>query len=93
MDNIEPEVGNYLKQVRREISLEDDKLYILLGIKWYGLGMFVREEKYGKEIKATKLYEVRKGDFILIVFLLQRFFCCSRKRTRGLSCLKRISNF
>lgn len=57
-------IGDYLKQIRRQVILEDHIKYKLLGVKWYGQGMFLREEKYGKEIKAEKLYQVKKGDFV-----------------------------
>lgn len=57
-------LGDVLEPVRREVRLEDGKVYKLLGVKWYGLGVFVREEKTGKEIKADKLYQVKTGDFI-----------------------------
>lgn len=57
-------IGDYLNQVRRQVVLEDNQLYKLLGVKWYGMGMFLREEKYGKDIKADKLYRVKKGDFV-----------------------------
>ncbi|MBP7583464.1 MAG: restriction endonuclease subunit S [Spirochaetes bacterium] len=57
-------IGDFLKQVRREVILKDNVQYKLLGVMWYGKGMFLREEKYGKEIKAEKLYRVNKGDFV-----------------------------
>jgi type I restriction enzyme S subunit len=57
-------IGHYLKQVKREVRLEDGKEYKLLGVKWYGQGMFLREIKKGKEIKADKLYQVKEGDFV-----------------------------
>lgn len=57
-------IGDFLKQVKRQVILEDNKKYKLLGVKWYGQGMFLREEKYGKEIKAEKLYRVHTGDFV-----------------------------
>ena len=57
-------IGNFLKQVKRQVVLEDEKLYKLLGVKWYGQGMFLREEKFGNDIKAEKLYLVHTGDFV-----------------------------
>lgn len=57
-------IGDYLKQVKRQVRLEDNKKYKLLGVRWYGQGMFLREEKLGKEIKADKLYRVHTGDFV-----------------------------
>jgi type I restriction enzyme S subunit len=57
-------MGNYLKQIKRQVMIEANKRYKLLGVKWYGKGMFLREEKLGKEIKAKKLYRVQTGDFL-----------------------------
>lgn len=57
-------IGDFLKQVKREVILKDNETYSLLGVKWYGKGMFLREVKKGKEIKAKKLYMVKKGDFV-----------------------------
>ncbi|OPY75056.1 MAG: Type-1 restriction enzyme EcoKI specificity protein [Syntrophorhabdus sp. PtaU1.Bin153] len=57
-------LSSFLTQVRRQEKLEDDGVYRLLGVKWYGRGVFVREEKKGKEIKTDRLYRVKTGDFI-----------------------------
>lgn len=57
-------IGKFLKQIKREIILEPEIRYNLLGVKWYGKGVFVRESKLGKEIKAKKLFKVCSGDFI-----------------------------
>ncbi|MBW7840905.1 MAG: hypothetical protein H3C36_14990, partial [Chitinophagaceae bacterium] len=57
-------IGDVLKEVSREKRLDPNTKYRLLGVKWYGKGVFLREEKYGNEIKATKLYEVKQRDFI-----------------------------
>ena len=57
-------IGDILKEVSREKKIDPNTKYGLLGVKWYGKGVFLREEKYGKEIKATKLYQVKQGDFI-----------------------------
>jgi type I restriction enzyme, S subunit len=63
-------IGDFLKQVKRQVVLNDDETYKLLGVKWYGKGMFLREEKTGKEIKAEKLYRVKKA-YLLGKVLLQ----------------------
>jgi len=57
-------IGNALKEISREQRIDSNAKYRLLGVKWYGKGVFLREEKYGHEIKATKLYQVKNGDFI-----------------------------
>src|SRR5690606_2739317 len=52
------------QEVKRPEPVDDDKLYRLLGVKWYAQGAFVREEKRGAEIKAGKLFRVESGDLI-----------------------------
>jgi type I restriction enzyme S subunit len=36
----------------------------MLGVRWYGEGLFVREELHGYEIAASKVHVVRQGDFV-----------------------------
>lgn len=57
-------IEKYLKQLKREVILKPDIEYDLLGVKWYGKGVFIREKKLGNEIKAKKLFKVNAGDFI-----------------------------
>lgn len=47
------------KSVRKQ--LDSDQSYRLVGVKWWGMGAFIREQKLGSEIKAKSLYEVRAG--------------------------------
>jgi type I restriction enzyme S subunit len=57
-------IKDYLTQVKREVVLDDSTSYKLLGVRWYGEGVFLREEKNGKSISAKKLYKVKEGDFV-----------------------------
>lgn len=57
-------LSDILNIVYRPITLIEDSLYRLIGIRLYGEGVYIREEKYGKDIGANTLYEVHKGDFI-----------------------------
>ena len=50
--------------VSRPHSVESDRTYDLLGVRWYGEGLFVRETKPGREMRAPRLYEVNEGDLI-----------------------------
>jgi len=36
----------------------------MLGARWYAGGLFLKEVKSGQEIRATRLYQVRSGDFV-----------------------------
>ncbi len=57
-------LGSLLKTEERRVLVEDDKEYALLGVKWYGEGVWQKEKKLGREIKAKHLYEVKAGDLI-----------------------------
>jgi len=57
-------VGELVHQVRREESVDPSIEYRLLGVRWYGGGLFVREQKMGHEVAATRLYRVKRGDFV-----------------------------
>jgi hypothetical protein len=57
-------LGKILKEVSRPVVVKPDCHYKLLGVRWYGKGVFIKEEKKGSEIKAKKLYRVKSGDLI-----------------------------
>lgn len=44
--------------------VDPDKSYRLLGVRWWGGGAFIREEKLGREIKGANLWKVSKGQII-----------------------------
>jgi type I restriction enzyme M protein len=54
-------LGDILEQVERKERLVADKSYKLLGVRWWGAGSFVREEKVGLKIKAKTLHQVSAG--------------------------------
>lgn len=58
------QIGDALSEITRGKVLDPNTKYKLLGVKWYGKGVFLREEKYGKAIKSKILYQVKHGDFI-----------------------------
>jgi type I restriction enzyme S subunit len=53
-----------LKVVSRPETLDRDKTYRILGMRWYAQGLFVREDKPGHEIQANELFRVEKDDFV-----------------------------
>ncbi|MHB1775205.1 MAG: restriction endonuclease subunit S [Acidimicrobiales bacterium] len=57
-------VGELVQQARREESVDTSTEYRLLGVRWYGEGLFIREQKMGDEVAAAKLYRVKQGDFV-----------------------------
>jgi type I restriction enzyme M protein len=54
-----------LRDLLDEVSVREkitsDRTYRLLGVRWWGEGTFVREEKLGREIKGAALYAVSPG--------------------------------
>lgn len=54
-------VSDLLYETSDRIRLEDEETYRLVGVRLWGKGAFVREEKLGKNIKSRYLYEIRQG--------------------------------
>lgn len=57
-------LGEVLEQVSRPEMVSPEKEYRILGAKWYAKGLYIKSIKSGNEIKAKKLYLVKKGDFV-----------------------------
>lgn len=57
-------VGELVTQVERRETVDPQREYTLLGVRWYGEGLFVRERKPGYEVAATRLQRLRAGDFV-----------------------------
>jgi type I restriction enzyme M protein len=57
-------IGELLEEVAHRHTVEPDRDYRLLGVRWWGGGTFVREEKRGREIKGKTLYRVDADWFI-----------------------------
>lgn len=51
-------------QVFEPVNLHPAKWYTSLGVKWYAGGTFQRDPKLGADIKATRLFRVRPGQFV-----------------------------
>ena len=51
-------LGDVLSEVRTPVKLQGDVNYPLLGVRWWGGGAFIREEKLGKDIKASTAFAV-----------------------------------
>jgi type I restriction enzyme M protein len=57
-------LGDLMGQVRERERVDANTSYRLLGVRWWGGGVFVREEKLGREIKGANLWKVSKGQII-----------------------------
>lgn len=57
-------VRELVAQVSRPVSVEDAKTYRMLGVRWYGHGLFIRESKLGRDLAATSVCEVHDSDLV-----------------------------
>jgi len=54
-------LGDMLEETQVREKVEPDQDYRLLGARWWGGGVFIREEKPGREIKGSHLCRVSPG--------------------------------
>ena len=57
-------IGDFLKRIKRPLTLSDNQDYNLVTIKMNHNGVVLRGKKKGRDIKSN-MYEVKEGDFIL----------------------------
>ena len=57
-------ISQIARKVSRPESVDSSKVYRLLGAHWYAKGLYVKDEKPGMEIRASKLFAVKPGDFV-----------------------------
>lgn len=57
-------LGDLLDNVGTKEKIAAEKAYRLLGVRWWGEGTFIREEKLGRKIKATAARRVSAGCII-----------------------------
>ena len=54
-------VKDLLEEVKIRERPDPKKSYCLVGVRWWGNGVFVREEKLGSDIRSPALYKIRSG--------------------------------
>ena len=54
-------IADLLVETADRTRLEDERNYRLVGVRLWGKGAFLREDKLGKNIKAVHLHELRAG--------------------------------
>ena len=76
-------IGDLVTRVSRPEKVRQETSYSLLGVRWYGSGVFLRERRLGASLAAKTLYRVVEGDFIdnLLVRLEASPVCCCGCRT------------
>jgi len=53
-----------LKRIERKIILDDAAFYDCVGVRWYGLGAFVRERLLGMDIARKQQWIIKAGDIL-----------------------------
>ena len=54
-------IGDLLEEVTNKERVTPEKIYALLGVRWWGEGVFIREKKLGAELKAKTVKKVSAG--------------------------------
>lgn len=63
-EGVAVQLGELLEPISRPVILDPAVTYSLLGCRWYGDGLFVREQKAGSDVSASTLFEVLAGDLV-----------------------------
>ncbi|HMS12631.1 MAG TPA: hypothetical protein PKD80_05980 [Microthrixaceae bacterium] len=58
-------VGDVLALQRREVAVEPDEFYTLIGVYSFGKGIFHRDPKPGSELGGYRFFSVVPGDLVL----------------------------
>lgn len=61
LDTVRVAIGDLLEEQTERLLLQDEESYRICGVRWWGKGTFLREEKLGKEISARQLRRLRSG--------------------------------
>lgn len=57
-------VGDLVTATPRPRRVKLESSYRMLGVRWYGGGLFVRETRSGRELSAKTVYDVVAGDLV-----------------------------
>lgn len=57
-------ISALVSPVSRTIAIAPEQEYRLVGCRWYGEGLFQRERKMGRDIGASKLFALKRGDLV-----------------------------
>jgi type I restriction enzyme S subunit len=64
LDWIVARIGDLVEQVTERVKVEAETVYKMVGVRWYGEGIFHRETVKGKDISATYLTPIKPNAFI-----------------------------
>ena len=52
------------KRIERKIMIDDASLYNCVGVRWYGMGAFIREREQGINIARKQQWIIKAGDVV-----------------------------
>jgi type I restriction enzyme S subunit len=58
-------IGKLLREVKRPVNWDDDSIYNLISVRRRSGGLFLREQKSGREIKTKNMNVALEGDFLI----------------------------
>lgn len=56
--------SEFLRRVERKVIVDNHTLYACVGVQWYGMGAFVRENVLGENIARKQQWVIRTGDIV-----------------------------
>jgi type I restriction enzyme, S subunit len=54
----------FLRRIERKVVLDDTTSYKCVGVRWYGMGAFVREQLLGIDITRKQQWIIKSGDIV-----------------------------
>ncbi|WP_026735661.1 restriction endonuclease subunit S [Fischerella sp. PCC 9605] len=74
----------FLKRIERKITVDDSITYSCVGVRWYGMGAFVREQQLGMNIARKQQWVIKSGDIVYNkLFAWQGSFAIADKSVDG----------
>lgn len=56
--------SEFLRRVDRKVTIDDAAFHKCVGVRWYGLGAYVRETKIGFDISRKQQWLIKTGDVV-----------------------------
>lgn len=53
-----------LRRIERKVVIEDEVEYATVGVRWYGLGTFIRDRLLGADIRRKQQWVIHSGDVV-----------------------------
>ena len=58
------EIGKLVNQLKDKVNIVETEQYDMIGVKWYGEGLFHRETVQGDDLSSSYVYPLKKGTFV-----------------------------